>query len=115
MGHGARVGRVESIAVADRFAARGMGEAGKVEWDGGMLRRADGGGRMAQLVWGTAGGGRSVVELVRQRLVEHEVWDGLGPGGIEGGSLILEIADHAFSAVPWPARGRDGRGCVREL
>ena len=37
MGHGARVGRVEWIAVA----ARGMAEAGKVEWDGGMLRRAE--------------------------------------------------------------------------
>ena len=45
MGHGARVGRVESIAVA----ARGMGEGGKVEWDAGMLRGADGGGRMARL------------------------------------------------------------------
>ena len=40
---------------------------------------------------------------------------GLGLGGIEGGGLIQEVADHAFSAVPWPARGRDGRGCVREL
>ncbi len=27
-----------------------VGEAGKVEWDGGMLRRAAGGGRMPQLV-----------------------------------------------------------------
>ena len=51
----------------------------------------------------TAGGGPSVVELARQRLVEHEVWDGLGLGGIEGRSLIQEVADHAFSAVPWPA------------
>ena len=40
---------------------------------------------------------------------------GLGVGGIEGGSLIQEVADHAFSAVPWRARGRDGRVCVREL
>ncbi len=52
MGHGARVGRVESIA----DAARGMGEARKVEWDGGMLRGAEGRGRMAQLVREDRGG-----------------------------------------------------------
>ena len=39
----------------------------------------------------TAGGGRSVVELVRQRLVEHEVRDWLGVGGIEGRRLIEEV------------------------
>ena len=88
----ARVGRVESIAVA----ARGMGEAGKVEWDAGMLSRADGGGRIAQLVRSDNGGGRpSVVEFVRQRLVEYEVWYRLGLGGIEGGS-------HRVAAQPIP-------------
>ncbi len=38
----------------------------------------------------TAGGGPSVVELVRQRLIEHEVRDGLGVGGIEGRRLVEE-------------------------
>ena len=46
----------------------------------------------------TAGGGPSVVELVRQRLVEHEVWYRLGVGGVEGGRLIQEVA------LGWPAR-----------
>ena len=46
---------------------------------------------MAQLARETAGGGPSVVELVGQRLVEHEVWDWLDVGGIEGGRLIQEI------------------------
>ncbi len=45
---------------------------------------------MAQLARETTGGGPSVVELVGQRLVEHEVWDWLGFGGIEGGSLVEE-------------------------
>ena len=47
---------------------------------------------MAQLVWGDSGGRPSVVELVGQRLVEGEVWDWLGLGGIEGGRLIQEVA-----------------------
>ena len=32
----------------------------------------------------------SVVELVGQRLVEHELWDWFGLGGIEGRSLVEE-------------------------
>ena len=32
----------------------------------------------------------SVVELVGQRLVEHEVWDWFSLGGIEGRSLVEE-------------------------
>ena len=39
----------------------------------------------------TAGGRRSGVELVGQRLIEHEVWDGLGLGGIEGRGLVEEV------------------------
>ena len=42
------------------------------------------------LSWRTAGGRPSGVELVGQRLIEHEVWDGLGLGGIEGRSLTQE-------------------------
>ena len=64
---------------------------------------------MAQLARETAGGGPSVVELVGQRLVEHEVWYRLGLGGIEGGRLIQEVT------LGRAARGRDGRGCVREF
>ena len=41
----------------------------------------------------TTGGRPSVVELVRQRLVGHELWDWLGLGGIEGRS-------HRFGASP---------------
>ena len=41
----------------------------------------------------TTGGRPSVVELVRQRLIEDEVWDWLGLGGIEGRS-------HRFGASP---------------
>ncbi len=47
---------------------------------------------MAQRAGETAGGGPSVVEFDRQRLVEHEVWYRLGLGGIEGGRLIQEVA-----------------------
>ena len=36
----------------------------------------------------TAGG--AGVELVGRRLIEHELWDGLGLGGIEGRSLTQE-------------------------
>ena len=32
----------------------------------------------------------SVVEVVGQRLVEHELWDWFGLGGIEGRSLVEE-------------------------
>ena len=71
-------------------AARGVGEAQRVEWDVGMLRRAGRGGRMAQPAGEDSGGRRSVVEPVGQRLVEHEVWDGFGFGGIEGRGLVEE-------------------------
>gem|GEM_PF-7037384 len=45
MGHGARDGRVGLLAVA----GRGVGEAQRVEWDVGMLRRAGRGGRWLSL------------------------------------------------------------------
>ena len=35
-----------------------------------------------------------VIELVGQRLVEHEFWHGLGPGGIEA-----KISDVQFAAI----------------
>ncbi len=38
----------------------------------------------------TAGADVSVVELVGQGLVEHELWDWFGLGGIEGRSLVEE-------------------------
>ena len=38
----------------------------------------------------TVGADRLVVEVVGQRLVEHEVWRGLDLGGIEGRSLVEE-------------------------
>ena len=38
----------------------------------------------------TAGADVSVVELVGQRLIEHELWDWFGLGGIEGRSLVEE-------------------------
>ena len=46
----------------------------------------------AQLARETAGERTFRGRTVRQRLVEHEVWYGLGVGGIEGGSLIQENA-----------------------
>ena len=72
------------------MAGREVGSARKVEWDGGC---SDGRKEVAEwlsLSGQTAGGGPSVVELVGQRLVEHEVRDGLRLGGIEGGGLIEE-------------------------
>ena len=66
---------------ADRGRGYGTGEC----WDG----------RKEVAEWlsssgQTAGGGPSVVELVRQRLVEREVGYGLGLGEIEGRGLIEE-------------------------
>ena len=87
MGHGERGLVGWPIGVA----ARGVGDARKVVWDVGMFRRAGRGGRMAKPVLEDSVGGRpSVVELVGQRLVEHEVWDGLGRSGLEGRSLVEE-------------------------
>ena len=85
MGHGAGVGGVGLLAVA----ARETWGARKADWDAGMLSRAGRGGRMAQPVEKDSGRDRrSVVELVGQRRVEYEVWDWLGLGRIEGGSLV---------------------------
>ena len=56
-----------------------------MDWDAGMLSGAGRGGRMAE-----PGGeaSPSVVELVGQRLVEHELWDWFSLGGIESRSLV---------------------------
>ena len=49
----------------------------------------------------TSGGGPSGVELVGQRLIEHEVRDWFGLGGIEGRGLVEEVT------LGWAAgRGR---------
>ena len=105
MGRVARVGRGGLRAVAPRE----LGVARMAEWDVGMLRRAAGGGRMAQLVRETAGGRRSVVELVGQRLVEHEFWDGLGLGGIEGRGLVEKQISLGRAAGRRDGRGRAGQ------
>jgi hypothetical protein len=57
--------------------------------------------------------GASGLEVVGQRLVEFEVRDGLGRGGVEGGRLIEEPGEEI--ALGWSARGRDGRGFVGEV
>ena len=92
-------------------AARGMGEAGTVEWDGGMFRRAEGRGRMAEPVREASGGRPSRVELAGQRLVEHEFWYGLGFSGIEGRGLVKEeVSVTTLRAVPGPRAGEIGGG-----
>ena len=60
-----------------------------MEWDAGMFRRAERGGLKAQAAREDRGADVSV-ELVGQRLVEHEVRDWFGLGGIEGRSLVEE-------------------------
>ena len=86
-----RVGRVGLLAVA----VRGVGGARRADWDVGMFRWAGRGGPLAQRCPGKTAGAardRSVVELVGQGLVEHEVGDELDLGGIEGGRLIQEVS-----------------------
>ncbi|HSH75485.1 MAG TPA: hypothetical protein VLA09_07380, partial [Longimicrobiales bacterium] len=46
--------------------------------------------------------------FVGQGLVEVEVWDGVGLGGIEGGRLIEELDEEI--ALGRSASGRQGRG-----
>ena len=76
---------------------------------------------MAQRARETAGGGPSGVELVRHRLVEHEVWYryptlvGLGLGGIEGGSLIQGVATMLRTVLGGPRAGEMGGGCEGAL
>jgi hypothetical protein len=57
--------------------------------------------------------GDSGVEVVGQGLVEFEVGDGVGLGGVEGRCLIEEPGEEI--ALRWSARGREGRGFVREV
>jgi hypothetical protein len=57
--------------------------------------------------------GASEVEVVGRRLVEVEVWDGLGLGGVEGRCLIEEPGEEI--ALGRSARGREGWGFVREV
>ena len=52
----------------------------------------------------TAGGSPSVVELVGQRRVEHEVRYGLGLGGFEGRSLVEKEEEEEVS-LRWTASG----------
>ena len=54
------------------------------EWDVGMFKWAGGCGRRLSLSGQAAGGGPSVVKLVGHRLVEAELWDGLGLGSPNG-------------------------------
>ena len=61
--------------------------------------------------------GASEVEVVGRGLVELEVGDGLGLGGVEGRCLIEEPGEeiaptHASRGCPGPAGGREGRGLV---
>ena len=87
MGHGARGGRVGLLAVA----VGGVGGAREADWDVAMFR--PGGSRWPNgsgCPGGQRGAAPSVVEHVGQRLVEHEVRDWFGLGGIEGRSLVEE-------------------------
>jgi hypothetical protein len=56
--------------------------------------------------------GASGVEVVGQGLVELEVGDGVGLGGIERRSLIEEAGEEI--ALRWSPGGRAGRGLVGE-
>ena len=51
-----------------------------MDWDAGMLRGAERGGLKAQAAREDRGADVSVVELVGQGLVEHELWDWFGLG-----------------------------------
>ena len=105
-----RVGRVGLLAVA----VRGVGGARRADWDVGMFRWAGRGGPLAQRCPGKTAGAardRSVVELVGQGLVEHEVGDELDFGGIEGRSLVeQEVSLTTLRAVPGPRAGEIGGG-----
>ena len=50
-----------------------------------------------------ADSGASEIEVVGQGLVEFEVWDGVGLGGVERGCLIEEPGEEI--ALGWSARG----------
>ena len=107
MGRGERVLGGGALAVAERS----VGDARKVEWDLGMFSQAGRGGQRAQPVREDSRGRPSVVELVGQRLVEHEFWDWLGLGGIEGHRDApppmppQRVSRHA----PHPLRDREAR------
>ena len=58
-------------------------------------------------------GGASEIEVVGRGLVELEVGDGLGLGGVDGRCLIEEPGEEI--ALRWPAGGREGRGLVGEV
>ena len=62
------------MALGRRIGTRGCSD-GRIEW-----------AEWLSLSGQRAGGGPLGVEVVGQRLVEHEVWDGLDLGGIEGRS-----------------------------
>ena len=51
-----------------------------------------------------------VVEVGGQRLVEHEVWDRLGLGRVEGRGLVEEEV-----SLGWPTGGRDRGQSVGQL
>ncbi len=68
-------------SVCSRLPIESWSTVGYMDWDAGMHRGAQQGGRKAQAVGGgVAWGKASVVELVGQQRVEHEVRYGLGLG-----------------------------------
>jgi hypothetical protein len=67
-----------------------------------------GGEGAGRRVPGWRGSGASGVEVVGQGLVEVEVWDGVGPGRVEGRRLIEEPCEEI--ALGWSAAGERGGG-----
>ena len=61
-----------------------------MDWDAGMLGRAGRGGQMAQAVGEGSGTSLFSRRPLGEGLVEHELWDWFGLGGIEGRSLVEE-------------------------